>query len=142
MGKISGKGMGFYDDLDDFCNYPHEVLMEFREKGAKEFAQMIDERQKRNREKWILKDGDKKCNCAYCRRDYEAVAEHAALLEMDLFSVERAYYEAACKLGRMLGVELPDESRGKVPHVKGGNIHEQMHAVMKKVSEITGKPLE
>lgn len=133
--------MGFYDNLDDFCNYPHEIMMEFREKGAKEFAQMIDERKKRNSAKWGTKENGQ-CNCAYCRKDFDAVSEHAGILEMDLFCIERAYYRDSIVLARMLGVELPDITKEDAPNVKGGNIFKQMHEVMKKISELTGKPLE
>jgi len=34
-------------------------------------------------------DDAKKCNCAYCARDFEAIAEHAANLEMNEHSLEQ-----------------------------------------------------
>lgn len=39
-------------------------------------------------------DDPKKCNCAYCARDFEAVAEHAAEMEMELFSTTNQLKES------------------------------------------------
>lgn len=96
--------MGAYDDLDTFCGFPHETMMEFREKAAPEFAQMIDERRKKLEEKWGTKENGK-CGCAYCRRDVDAIGEHAGILEMDLFSTERFIKATMTEVSRELGIK-------------------------------------
>lgn len=34
-------------------------------------------------------DDPKKCNCAYCAREFEPMAEHAALMEIELLALEQ-----------------------------------------------------
>lgn len=49
-------------------------------------------------------DDPKKCNCAYCARDFEAVAEHAAYLEMDVHSLEQQRDQLSARVMELEGV--------------------------------------
>jgi len=99
--------------VDEFpLNGGHEVWFE-RFHALQDFTLALERRLIEAQKDWRIKrdelihkrfffqphpDDKDKCNCAYCARDFEAVAEHCAYMEMDLHSIKGQLDEALAKV--------------------------------------------
>lgn len=66
--------------LTKLCNRISELERELNEAKAE-----LEKRHNAFKNFSRERDVGGKCQCAYCRRDFEAIAEHAAIMEMDCF---------------------------------------------------------
>lgn len=117
-------------DLPHFQSlYPHK----YKKAVHGDFARQLEQELNEAKADWKIKrdalihkkfyfqphpDDATKCNCAYCARDFEAIADHAAFMEMELFSLHEAKSERdTLKRER-------DEARRELKH------HQKIHGAI------------